>query len=221
MISHAWPGAPALAALSLAACAVPDPPGELIGAYSITGALQENSCGSTAVPAADPLRFDVQVRRDKGIGLWLLAQPPAHPGRLDDDGDFSFERESSVAVDGRRAQDRPPELTTETQIEALADPERFQRIDDARQRPCRLLVRERIHGRVLRDGQPDGGIDDVGTAADAGTAESADLIGENEITFRAAPGDDCGLVLERNGGPFIELPCSVRYEIEGTLRDAQ
>src|SRR5262245_27885065 len=95
-------------------CAMPDElPGELVGAYHIEGALMENACGSDAVPAADPLSFDVEVRVADGSGLWLAASPPAFPGRLENDGDFQFERQSSFNVNANGQQVDPAEVQTE------------------------------------------------------------------------------------------------------------
>lgn len=207
-------------AASAVGCTAPESVGKLVGAYRIEGALVENGCGSAAVPAADPLRFGVEVRLDdKGRGYWLLAMPPAHSGRLDDDGDFVFELESSFDIGANAGTAEPPEVQTTMDIEALADPERFVRDDQVRNQACRLLITERVSGQLLRKLDPDAGTS-VSSAepalADAEDSD-ADLVGENEIAFRAGSGSDCAMVLERNGGPFRALPCSVRYEIEGEL----
>lgn len=194
-------------------------PGELVGAYRIDGVLMENSCGSTALPAADPLRFDVEIRRQDGGGLWLVASPPGQPGTLADNGDFSFQRESTYDV-GAQAR-RPVELLIEMDIERLADPEAAQQQGEDRTQPCRLAVTERIAGTLLRDSlaDEDGGIEtsEASAAADDETrGGNADLIGENEIAVRVA-GGDCRASLDDNGGPFEQLPCEVRYELEGEL----
>jgi hypothetical protein len=201
----------------VSACAMPEPPGELVGAYRIEGTLLENTCGSTAVPAADPLRFDVELRSDGDTGLWVRVPPP-RSGRLDDDGAFRFELQSSFAT--RSEPNEPAETLTEMQIEALADPDGYQRLDQPAAQRCRLLVTELIHGTVLHDGRNDDGAtpfrDEPDAPADDADDE-VDLVGENEISIRAAPGTDCSLVLEAQGGPFLALPCRIDYALEGQL----
>ena len=194
-----------------------EPPGELVGAYRISGALMENTCGESALPAADPLNFDVEIRRQNGSGLWLATAPPAHLGSLQDDGDFSFERQSTYDVGARPSL----ELLVEMDIERLADPEAAQHLGDDMARPCRLTVNERVAGTLLRDSLDD---DNAGTGAretevdpERASDSDADLIGENEIDVRVASGSDCRSSLDENGGPFERLPCAVRYDLEGEL----
>jgi hypothetical protein len=209
-----------LALAGFTACAMPDElPGELVGAYRIEGALMENSCGGSAVPAADPLRFNVEIRKQDGSGLWLVTSPPGHLGSLADNGDFSFQRQATYDV-GAQAR-RPVELLVEEDIERLADPEAAQQQGEDRTQPCRLGVTERIAGTLLRDNLTD---EDGGAGSSPATAardderdeSNADLIGENEIAIRIAAGD-CRASLDDNGGPFEQLPCQVRYELEGDL----
>jgi hypothetical protein len=200
------------------ACKMPDElPGELVGAYRIDGALLENSCGSSAVPAADPLRFNVEIRKQNGSGFWLVSSPPGHLGSLADDGDFSFQNQATYDV-GPEAR-RPVELLVEMDIERLADPEAARQQGEDRTQPCRLAVTERIAGTLLRDNlaDHDGGADSsAAEREDDGREGSADLIGDNEIAIRVA-GGDCRASLADNGGPFEQLPCEVRYELEGEL----
>jgi hypothetical protein len=207
--------APCLAALVGCGCAMPqERAGELVGAYRINGELLENTCGSAALPAADPLRFQVEVRRQGGSGLWFVSAPPPHLGSLADDGDFSFERQSTYDLGARQ----PIELLVETDIERLADPEAAQQLGDDAARPCRLAVSERVAGTLLRDSVADDGQAEAADEAESGTRSGVDLVGENEIAVRVASGD-CRPSLEANGGPFERLPCEVRYELEGELID--
>ena len=197
---------------------MPEPPGELVGAYHIEGALLENSCGSAAVPAADPLRFDVEIRDDDGTGLWVRVPPP-RSGRFDDDGEFRFEVQSTYAASAEP--NEPAETLTEMDIEALANPTTYERLDQAPAQRCRLTVSEVIRGTVLHDsrGDEDGpGLppepeDETGDESD----DEVDLVGENEISIRAVPGTDCSPALEEQGGPFLALPCRVSYELQGEL----
>jgi hypothetical protein len=208
-----------LGCCSFSACAMPQElPGELVGAYRITGALIENSCGSAALPAADSLDFNVEIREQDGSGLWLVGAPPGHLGSLAESGDFSFQRESTYDVGGQARQ--PVELLIEKDIERLADPQAAQQLGESSTQPCRLSVSERIAGTLLRDNRPAEAEDETEDARAGEGARlrdrNADLIGANEITVRVAAGD-CRPSLDDNGGPFEQLPCEVRYDLEGEL----
>src|SRR6476646_5957698 len=96
-------------------------PGEHVGAYSVSGELTENSCGSAAIPAVDPLQFEVELRDDQGTGLWLRGAPPARQGKLEGDGAFRFRLESTYSVPGMAPE--PVETLIYTDIEKLADPD--------------------------------------------------------------------------------------------------
>jgi hypothetical protein len=193
---------------------MPEPPGELVGAYQIDGALTENSCGSRALPAVDPLSFSVEIREDDRQGLWLRDTPPARPGRLDEDGSFEFTFESRYPVTATT--ETRVESLLERDVEELADPATYDDLDATRAQPCLLLVDERVSGQLLRDSRP---LDpDAPGARDAGADQEHDLVGENTIDVRGA-GGDCGVVLEEQGGPFLELPCRAHYELQGELID--
>jgi hypothetical protein len=197
-------------------------PGTLIGAYHIEGALTENSCGSDALPAADPLTFDVQIRKDKqGGGLWLRGMPPARPGRLGEDGSFSFEAES--AFDAKPANGAEPiESVYEQDPGELTDPELVERLQMQAMQSCRLLITETIDGHMLRmaeiaDASADSGVAEPKASDDDDEDSGDDLVGVNEISIRAQPGSNCGLVLATMGGPFLALPCRAHYDLTGTL----
>ncbi|MDD9937569.1 MAG: hypothetical protein OXT09_28410 [Myxococcales bacterium] len=199
----------------VAGCNV-EPPGELLGEYDLRGALLENTCGVEALPANDPLLFQAQIRDDDGRALWLM-MPPARPGVLEDDGDFSFETESSFQVDPDRPAQGPdpfapdPEaFTDEASLEAFAP------AGSQAGPACTLLIIERMNGTLWRDLH---GVYDASDAAEDVDDETAglDLVGENEIEIRAASGSDCRLVMSDQGGPFEALPCHALYEIDGTL----
>jgi hypothetical protein len=205
----------------LCACQVPDPPGDLVGAYHIDGELTDNTCGSDALPAADPLTFDVEIRKDKqGHGLWVRDTPPPRVGSLHSDGSFDFSVESaydvpmttSTATDTMFQQDPDPAKA--------ADPEAIDRSETQAMQPCRLLVDETIHGTMLRvESATDAGTNaDASTNADAGTG--SDLTGENQIAIRAQAGSTCNRVLASQGGPFLALPCQAHYKLTGTLADS-
>ncbi|MFI5306419.1 MAG: hypothetical protein ACHQ53_03640 [Polyangiales bacterium] len=57
--------------LGLGGCTMPQTPGDLVGSYHISAELSDNSCGDAALPAAQHLSFDVDIRSDKhGGGYW-------------------------------------------------------------------------------------------------------------------------------------------------------
>jgi hypothetical protein len=195
---------------------MPKPPGELVGVYAIEGALTENECGTDALPAADPLSFDVELREEDGTGYWLQGMPPAWPGLLSEDGVFTFELEQTYAVDPKARV--MPDPFSSMDPEALADPSVYERADQAMNgAPCTLRIVESVAGTVLHD------LSTRGHASMSGPAptesSNPDLVADNEITISAAEGD-CGLVMREQGGPFDALPCSAHYDLVGTmLRD--
>jgi hypothetical protein len=199
---------PALTVAAMA-CAVPPPPGKLVGAYHLEGKLLENTCGTAALPAAGTLSFDVEIRQDEqGRGIWRQAMPPARFGSLTPEGAFKFELESNYRVGVSRD---PLEPLNELDPEALADPELVERLDRAgAQKPCTLVVAERIEGNLRQVREGDAGMNDM----------EADLVGEDEIAIRAGQGSVCTPVLTTYGGPFDALPCAARYELKGDLKEA-
>jgi hypothetical protein len=205
--------AAALLCLALA-CTTSEPPGALVGAYHIDGQLLDNSCGKAALPAAEALKFDVEVRRDdQGRGIWRQATPPARFGQLDEDGAFSFELETSYQID--LSQGGSLDQLAEIDPERLTDPELVERLDSQSVQTCTLNVRERIGGMLVRDSSA------TTTAPDDDTQGQADLVADSEIEVRAAAGSYCAPVLAVYGGPFEELPCSATYALEGTLAERQ
>jgi hypothetical protein len=194
---------------------MPKPPGELVGVYSIEGALTQNECGDDALPAANPLLFDVELREEDGTGYWLQGMPPAWPGTLTEDGVFRFELEQLYPVDpNARVQ---PDPFSAMDPEALADPSYYENLDQQRQgAPCELHIVESVGGTVLRTRATD----EAGDGADEADDEAMmtpDLIGDNAIDVSAVPGGDCGLVMRDQGGPFDALPCTAHYDLVGTM----
>lgn len=184
------------ALLVLTGCVAVEPPGELVGAYAVTGTLLENTCGE-GLPAVDPMTFEVELREDEGLGYWLVA-PPARLGHLSASGEFSFEVERSYTVTGGR----PPEITIETDPELALDPERVER--EQMPTDCTLVVSELVEGAVARDP----------AASDTDPSEPA-LVGRNEIAVRATAASRCAALLVAAGGPWEALPCHVLYDLEG------
>jgi hypothetical protein len=198
---------------SICGCTVPKTPGELVGAYHITGQLTDNSCGTSALPAANSLSFDVEIRQDHGAGLWVRDMPPPHSGRLNDDGSFGFEFTTSYAISGMPNQ---PAATTDVDPAKLADPTLVDTLDQQALKSCQLSVDETIDGTLLREASADAG---TGTSSKASSSSSAgpDLVADNEIAIQAAAGSSCDMVLAAQGGPFKTLPCSAHYDLKGQL----
>lgn len=196
---------PLLLALA-GACQMPEPPGELVGEYAITGTLRENTCGEDALPVAEVLSYTVQLRRDGATAFWLIGSPPANQGVINAAGDIRFEREERFMV----RQDAQPIDPVLAEMDPLAlygfdpfDPNADPEDADA---PCTLIIRESIDGTVLNIERFD---------SDAGVDVA--LEGSNAIEMRATSDSECSRVLQSAGGPFERLPCAATYELSGEL----
>jgi hypothetical protein len=194
----------ALGAISAALIGCPnqDAPGELVGKYAVSGALQENTCGSEALPAEAALKFNLEVRRTDSQGYWIYNGPPGVSGNLADDGSFLFEYANSydapntaVVVPEQNADfvDLQPDTPTQTSN-------------------CRLQVIERIKGSLVLQ-ESDGGLVSADDADGAST-----LTADDTIEISAAAGTDCSAVRADHGGPFIALPCAAHYTLTAATR---
>jgi hypothetical protein len=187
---------------------LPKARGELVGAYQVEGELTDNSCGKQALPAPAHLSFHVELRNDKGEGLWVRDAPPPFSGSLDDKGYFSFDTSNSYMVAGNNVQE-PADQIIQAAPEQLTDPELFDRLDQQANKNCGLAVDQSVHGRVLRDV--------TGTTDGADTSSGDDLTADNDIEIRSTSGSDCSRVLAAQGGPFDQLPCKAHYALTGEL----
>jgi hypothetical protein len=83
---------------------------------------------------------------------------------------------------------------------------------------CQLLQTEELAGTISLPKQ-DAGVDaggETSSTGDAGAlAEEEGLIGSHAFTISAVPGTDCSEALPP-AGPFVQLPCVVRYTLLGT-----
>ncbi len=179
-------------------------PGEFVGVYGITGTLREHTCGEQALPATDPLVFEVEMRENAGIGYWIV-KAPAHDGMLTSEGNFSFETQSVYQLMEEPQAPPEPEPSLESDPEVLVDSERFERAPMPR--TCSLVTTESIHGTIRREMTPEEDLPEPGM----------DLVGDNEIDVRVAEGSNCDFALESNGGLWTDLPCRVAYDLEGLL----
>jgi hypothetical protein len=195
--------------LATSACQMPEPPGELVGKYSITSALLENTCGQGALPVAETLVYRAELREDGVNAYWLVGSPPARLGRVTDDNEYRFGLQQTYAV--REGSEPIDPVLAEMDPIALYGYDPFGEPSEGESAPCTLLIEESVRARVLRA---------AGHEDDAGRLDRSDLEGENVIQMRASSGSDCRRVLETSGGPFEQLPCAARYDLSGTLLDA-
>ncbi|MFW6051193.1 MAG: hypothetical protein ACODAU_08460 [Myxococcota bacterium] len=182
-----WLAVPAFCALS--AC-VPEYSGEPVGTYEVTGALEENACGSQAVDARDPVMFRVEVRREGDRAWWRRPDAPLVEGTVDADGVYSFRSQARRTV-----------------IEP--DP-------DAGDPGCVVEQAETVEARLLGTdadaGTPEAGMGDA-------AAPPTMLEGTHVIDLSPVAGSDCTAALAVSGGPFRALPCNVDYTLAGSPTD--
>jgi len=187
--------------LTLVACLVPEeeegelPPTQELGRWHFVGTLQENTCGSAAVPALDPIEFTADLSRTGDRAEYRRLEAPLTYGTVRADESWRFE--SGVQVQGYEADPltgRP--ACNLLQIDELV-------IDDV------PVPASQVVG--------DGGVD---AGPDAGPVEEDEepepLVGRSIITLGAAPGYDCSAAVAVYGGPFLALPCQIRYDLEVT-----
>jgi hypothetical protein len=79
----------------------PHAPGELIGFFSITGKLANDSCGAAALNAPAKWEFQLKLSREGSTLYWLNGRE-AIVGDIDRSGKFSFETHLDVPVSPAR-----------------------------------------------------------------------------------------------------------------------
>lgn len=183
----------------------PDSAGDLVGVYMINGALVTNTCGQMALPAVNPLKFEVEIRQDDRVGYWQTDKQPQRAGELDDDGAFMFIGEQTSLVSSMRG---ARELEPGDFVSLTPD-------FDLKTTNCAMRVKETIEGSVVRRVVlVDGGEPQV---EDANPSSKHDLTGDNTIEVSATPDSDCSKSLAAYGGPFSNLPCMAHYVLSGDL----
>jgi hypothetical protein len=191
-----------------AACNESQPSGTLVGFYNVQGVLTENSCGQSALPATTPLKFDVQIREDGGLGYWLQAKQSENTGSLNARGEFRFSTsQTKVLSSGQTGQTLPQPNDF---ITLGSDP------DLKPQRTCALTIRETVSGSLRRRNAADGGAIVELSAGDAGGAGD-DLEAEHSIEVTPSAGSDCNSALMAFGGNYLALPCAAHYVLRGSL----
>lgn len=201
-----WFG-PCWGALALLGCQPGELPGTPVGTYDIVGELVENTCGTAALPAREPLQFSVELRDLGGAGIWIVGEPPGFSGTYSDRGEFRFTRQSQYVAIAPSSETNEPE-----EVEDFFTQEPASRTTTTTP-GCTLTIRETIDGRAMRtiDSQRDAGV------ALAPGADAADLLADNTIEIAPTGGSDCLRALQAGGGPFVDLPCAAHYELAGTL----
>lgn len=80
---------------------VPNPegvPGESEGSHLWQGALSENTCGPSAVPADAEIEMRVQLRRDGGLGVWRRPGAPLMLGSVETDESWRLNFTTTVNI---------------------------------------------------------------------------------------------------------------------------
>lgn len=193
-------------------CLPTEVPGETAGTFEIVGALQENSCGSTALPANDPLLFAAEVRVDGSQAFWRRPDEASLPGTvIDGEYRFTFRQQLPVLAPDPTTGYVGCALIQEETIQAVIDDSLM--FDDA----GAPLDQEDAE---MRDAGADAD-EDAGEDGDAGEPMpvSASFEGTDVVVLAPAPGSNCVPLLAVAGGPFLELPCSVEYTLRGSVSD--
>lgn len=180
-----------LLGLPLGGCPPVDPTGEVVGTYEVTGSLVENSCGSTAFNAVDPLSFVVELRsEDHGPAVWR--------------------RPSAAIVNGSHTGD-DYRFRTEVQVQLYGP-------DEVNQTAGCVLAQVETIRVTAKSSVSDG---DLGTSTgDAGVAANSAFRGTSVIELSPTAGSNCLRAVAISGGPFLALPCRVEYDLSGTLRSS-
>lgn len=175
--------------ISLGQCEPAEAPGEEVGTYEFTGVLTEHTCGSFAIPSQSPLQIVAEIRADEdGIAYWLTTDGRQLTGSSIS-GEYRFRSSQTLPVIDPVPQQGYP--------------------------GCALLREDEV---ILREDETkaddaDGGVGDE--EADGGVAIIGTFVGDNITSFSPIPGLDCRPALAISGGPFLELPCLVQYEMTG------
>lgn len=175
-----------LLAIVALGCA-PQYPGEPVGSFEVVGRLEENACGA-AIQALDPVTFRVELREEQGQAFWRRPDFPVVSGTALD-GTYRFRSQARIVV-------------------IAADP------DPDFGHPGCTVTQSEVVEVILEPVDSDAGA----PTADAGEPEEPSMHLEGTHTIDIAPdvGSSCAPATAALGGPFLALPCSVDYTLEGT-----
>jgi hypothetical protein len=201
-----------LALLAAVGCQPPTPDavGEIVGVYAINGALIANTCGQTALPTTDPLKFEVEIRQNDQVGYWQVSKQAPQTGELEADNSFKFSGQTTSLVSSMRGARN--DLEPGDFINLTPD-------FDLKTTTCSMKITETIEGSLARRFVTG----DAGTPEleAAGTKPKHDLTGDNTIAVEATPESDCSASLMTFGGPFANLPCMAHYALSGDLQEME
>lgn len=79
----------------------PKAPGEVLGFFSLSGALSEDTCGADSLSAPQKWSFEVKLSRDGSTLYWLNGREGI-VGDIDESGSFQFETRVERALSERR-----------------------------------------------------------------------------------------------------------------------
>ena len=181
--------------LSTVACVAPDTDnlGEAVGTFDLTGSVDQNSCGASAVPALDPSLFVAELYQSRdGKGVWrvlgmkgqagaALANPTSIEGRAEDHH-YVFELRSNIPV--------------------------LQPNAETNQAGCDLVQEETLSFEV------------VFASEDGVDHKAGDLIleGTHHLEWSPSQASDCAPIVAPPD-PFNTLPCGLDYDLYGLRRN--
>lgn len=167
-------------------------PGQPVGVFEASGLMVEQSCGS-AIPAADPLELDFELRNEAGgRAYWQSPGGPLFAGIQNDD-EYTFTVSRSWTV---------------------IQPDRFRGYVG-----CSVTQRDTF--RVLIDEVADetDQTEDVTDEAVEETTPTPALYavsGSQMTEIVPLSGSNCTPAVTALGGPFLALPCRVEYVLTGS-----
>ena len=203
------------ALLALVAPACSELPGEILGTYKVTMALEENGCGAGAVFSLDKKRYAVELRAEAERGYWRIPGQTPIQGRYEAP-DFAFEFHAVVATAGPDAGPNGCRLVQLDQVSgSLLSPDHETAHDAGEETDAEDDAED--DAEVEAEDDAEASEDEPAQAADAGVALDAGTVleGEHLMTISAEPGTDCRRDALMPQGPFERLPCSVRYKLLG------
>jgi len=160
-------------------------PGESVGTYQVTGALEENTCGITTFYVPDPLEMVVELRSDTERAYYMPEGQPMLQGIPQAEDSYRFRTQGTAQL-------------------ADADP-----INGYP--PCVVARAETIEVSVVEEELlADGGVQDE----EEEEAEPT-LLGTQLLEIAPMPDTYCLPFLATHGGTFETLPCQISYELTG------
>lgn len=200
----------AASAPALLACVPTESPLPELGSARVMGSLEENACGSAAVPALDPIEYTVTFGGADQVVEWRRPGSPHIVGQVRRDGEWRFTTQTTIPVyepDPITGAPGCSMIQTETTtFESMGTPP-----------PVDYDAGTQGDAGLPGDAAPQG---DATVQHDAGPQEGQwrlpeSFEGTGTVTFAPAPGSNCSRSLATFGGPFLALPCDVNYHLEG------